>query len=161
VIWGWLGGALIAVGLISGAVAADFHEIFEARCFSCHGHAGEFARTSLTETDGVLTGIGSGRKVADFLRGHAGGSSWSEIALFVGVFTQQLKPGGFYQDHCEICHDRAYELARLRLILRDGRLMGRYSGRDMASFLPGHALMTADEAARMLEALTALRMGAR
>ena len=72
-----------------------------------------------------------------------------------------MNSGGFYKERCEICHDRAYDLARLRLIQRDGRLVGRYSGRDMANFLPNHARMTAGEAARMLEALTALLMGAR
>jgi hypothetical protein len=169
VIRGWLGGALITAGLAFGltsgptfgAVAADFHEIFESRCLSCHGHAGEFARTTLIEIDGVLTGIRSGRNIADFLRRHAGGSSPSEITLFVGVFIAQVNSGGFYKERCQICHDRAYDLARLRLIQREGRLVGRYTGRDMASFLPNHARMTAGEADRMLEALTALRMGAR
>jgi hypothetical protein len=158
---GWLGGALIAAGLASGAAAADFHQIFEARCLACHGHAGDFARSSLAEVDGVLKGIRSGREVADFLRRHAGGLNPDEIALFVDVFTRQVQSGGFYQERCEICHDRAYELARLRLIIRDGRLMGRYSGRDMADFLPDHARMTADEADKMLRTLTALRAGAR
>jgi len=158
---GWPGGALIAAGLASGAVAADFHEIFEARCLSCHGHAGECARTSLAEINGALTGVRLGREVADFLHRHAGGSSPSEIALFVDVFISQVNSGRLYEERCDICHDRAYELAWLRLILRDGRLTGRYSGRSMADFLPGHVWMTADEAARMPEALTALRMGAR
>ena len=85
----------------------------------------------------------------------------SEINLFIAVFTQQLTSDAFYQDRCEICHDRAYELARLRLIVRDGRLVGRYSGRDMTNFLPNHARMTTEEANRMREALTALLMGAR
>ena len=157
----WLGGALIAAGLATGASGADFHQIYEARCLSCHGHAGEFARRSLIELDGVLTGARSGRDVTSFLRRHAGGSSPSEITLFVGVFIRQVNSGGFYKERCEICHDRAYDLARLRLIQRAGRLVGRYSGRDMANFLPNHARMTAGEAARMLEALTALLMGAR
>jgi hypothetical protein len=84
-----------------------------------------------------------------------------EITLFVGVFIAQVNSGGFYKARCDICHDQAYDLARLRLIQREGKLVGRYSGRDMASFLPNHARMTAEEADRMLQALTALRMGAR
>lgn len=157
----WLGGAIVAAGLASVAAAADFHEIFEARCLGCHGHAGDFARGSLTEDNGVLRGARSGREVRAFLGSHAGGLSESEIDLFVQVFTRQLSSGAFYQERCDICHDRAYDLARLRLILQDGRLVGRYSGREMASFLPGHARMTAEEADRMLEALTELRRGAR
>lgn len=152
---------MIAAGLASGAAAADFHKIFEARCLACHGHAGDFARRSLTEDNGVLRGAQSGRDVRAFLVSHAGGLTASEIDLFIAVFTQQLTSGAFYQDRCEICHDRAYELARLRLIVRDGRLVGRYSGRDMTNFLPNHARMITEEANRMREALTALLMGAR
>lgn len=157
----WLGGALLAAGLASGAGGADFHETFEARCTSCHGHAGAFARQSLTEADGTLRGQRSGRSVADFLTGHAGGLAPDEINLFVRVFAAQLRSGGFFQERCATCHGRAYEFARLRLLMQDGRLVGRYSGADIAAFLPGHANLTGDEAERMLEALTALRAGAR
>ncbi len=156
-----LGGILLAAGLVSGAAGADFHQIFESRCASCHGHAGNFARKSLTERDGALTGVRTGRPVDDFLAHHRGGLTPDTIALFLDVFRAQLRSGGFYQKRCAICHDRAYEFARLRLILRDGQLVGRYSGRDIADFLPGHARMTESEAKRMLEALTALRSGAR
>ena len=157
----WLGGVTIAAGLTFRAAAADFHKTFESRCFACHGHAGDFARGSLTEEIGILSGIKSGRNVGAFLHSHGGGLSPSDIDLFIETFTGQLHSGGFYQDRCKICHDRAYELARLRLIMRDGRLVGRYSGRDMARFLPGHARMTDEEARRMLETLTALRQGKR
>jgi hypothetical protein len=161
-----LGGILLAAGLASGFAAdtraEDFHQTFEARCAGCHGHAGDFARAHLTEgADGALEGVTTGRNVADFLRRHAGGLSGAESAQFITVFRRQLGSGAFYRERCDICHDRAYELTRLRLVLRDGKLIGRYSGRDMAEFLPGHARMTPDEAQRMLEALTALRQGAR
>ena len=116
----WLGGVKIAAGLTFGAAAADFHEIFESRCLACHGHAGDFARGSLTEENGILSGIKSGRNVGAFLHSHSGGLSPSDIDLFVETFTRQLNSGGFYQDLCKICHDRAYELARLQLIMRDG-----------------------------------------
>lgn len=156
-----LGGALLAAGLSCAASAADFHRIFEQRCTGCHGHAGDFARTSLTDSDGELRGVKSGREVSVLLGRHAGGLSPEEIALFVEVFIRQIAADGFYRDRCDICHDRAYDLARLRLIMRDGRLVGRYSGRDIEDFLRGHARMTADEASEMLEALTALLQGRR
>ena len=156
-----LGGAIVAAGLASGAAAADFHQIFETRCAGCHGHAGAFARDRLTEAEGTLRSLRTGREIAPFLARHLGGLSQDEIALFIDVFRNQLLSGGFFQERCDICHDRAYELARLRLVLRDGRLFGRYSGRDMAAFLPGHARMTAEEAERMIGALSALLRGAR
>jgi hypothetical protein len=156
-----LGGVMIAAGLAFGAAAADFHQIFEQRCAGCHGHAGAFVRDTVTVVDGVLTGVRSGRAVASSLATHYGGLDPSEIKLFVRVFTRQASSGAFFQERCAICHDRAYELARLRLILRDGQLTGRYSGRDMAAFLPGHARMTPEEAEQMLDALTRLRQGER
>jgi len=108
-----------------------------------------------------VRGAASGREVAPFLRRHGGGLSEEEIALFVATFRRQIGSDAFFSRRCSGCHGRAYDFARLRLIERDGRLVGRYSGRDIAGFLPGHARMTGDEAARVLEALTALRAGTR
>lgn len=67
----WLGGAIVAAGPASVAAAADFHEIFEARCLGCHSHAGEFARGLLTEDNGVLKGARSGHEMASYLPGRA------------------------------------------------------------------------------------------
>lgn len=152
-------GILCAAWFHNSAGAADFHRIFEDRCLSCHGHAGDFARAALADKDGILIGTRSGRPVAEYLRKHAGGLSPTEIDLFSETFRQQLKFGAFYRQNCDICHDRAYELVRLRLILDDGKLMGRYTGRDIAAFLPNHARMTLAEAQMMLDRLTALRDG--
>lgn len=159
-----LRAALVALaGLMAPAEpahSADFHAIFEARCLRCHGHAGAFARERLRLDNGEVARR-DGTPLAPFLTRHAGGLDPDEIALFLKVFARQIASGGFYQERCEICHDRARELARLRLIVREGRLTGRYSGHDMASFLPGHALMSEAEAGRMIEALTAILEGAR
>ncbi len=159
------GGALLAAGLLAAvhagaAAAADFHQTFEARCAACHGHAGDFARARLTVgDDGVVRGTTSGREIAPFLRSHAGGLSAEETELFLEAFRRQIGSGAFFRERCGICHDRAYDFARLRLIVRDGRLVGRYSGRDIGAFLTGHARMTDAEAARMLASLIALREG--
>ncbi len=163
----WLGGALAAAGLSavaapSAAQAPDFHQIFEARCAACHGHAGDFARARLSVgEDGTVRGAETGRPVAGFMQSHAGGLTDAEIALFTETFRRQIGSDAFFRERCSGCHGRAYDFARLRLILRDGRLEGRYSGRDTAAFLPGHARLTGAEAARVLDALTALSQGAR
>jgi len=144
------------LGALAGAPAwaADFHEIWEGRCLSCHGHAGPFVRQRLTLDHGEVHGQ-SGRELAPFLERHGGGLSPEEIALFLRVFARQLASGGFYERECRICHDSARDLARLRLVMRDGRLMGRYSGREIDSFLVTHGRMTP------AEALTAILEGAR
>jgi mono/diheme cytochrome c family protein len=44
--------------------------VFQQKCARCHGTAAEFARTSLTLPEGVLTGRESGRPVAEYLLRH-------------------------------------------------------------------------------------------
>jgi len=150
----------LVLAFAAPAGAADFHALFEARCGACHGHSGAFARAHLVLDNGTVRRQG-GAPVAPFLARHAGGLAPDEIALVLAVFARQIADGGLYQQRCEICHDRAYELARLELVIRDGRLVGRYTGRDIASFLTRHGRLSEDEAARMTEALTAIRRGAR
>lgn len=154
-------GAALAVLLGQGhALGADFHALFEARCLRCHGHAGAFAADRLHIEDGRVVGSG-GLDVAKFLGSHAGGLTAEERDLFVQVFRRQVEAGGFYAQRCRSCHDRAYDLARSKLFLRDDVLVGRYSGRDIANFLTGHARLSAQEAAEMTDALRELTQGRR
>ena len=57
---------LVICGLAAAPLSAaeDFHELFEERCAGCHGHAGNFARTSLELVEGKLRGRESGRAIA-------------------------------------------------------------------------------------------------
>lgn len=55
---------------------------FKAECGACHGTAADFARRSLVQRQGVLTGQDTGRPVADYLRRH-GGLAPQEIAPMV------------------------------------------------------------------------------
>ena len=156
-------GTALALALLIGAAPAsalDFHALFEARCLACHGHAGPFVREYL-RLDGDRVTRGNGRPLAPFLARHSGGLSDEEIALFLRVFARQIASGGLYRDRCEICHDRARELARLELVIREGRLVGRYTGRDIAGFLTWHGRLDAAEAALMTEALIEILKGAR
>ncbi|WP_282610951.1 hypothetical protein [Pelagibius sp. Alg239-R121] len=154
------GAVLLSLIFMNPVAGADFHEIFETRCMECHNHAGDFAREQLTIVDGVLRGA-SGRDIAPFLKKHAGGLSPEETLLFIEVFMRQIESEGAYQERCLFCHDTARKLALSQLILRDGRLTGRYSEIDIASFLQGHARLSEGEAAEMTDALGAILQGAR
>lgn len=138
----------------------DFHRIFEARCASCHGHAGPFAQ-SVLRLDGDTLLRSDGRPLAPFLKTHMGGLSTEELNLFIETFRNQVGSGGLYRETCIYCHDRAYEFARKTLILKDGVLMGRYSGYLTGEFLQSHARLTPDEARAMTEAFEAVLKGAR
>ena len=153
--------ALTAFLLAPIAVAAaDFHALFEARCLSCHGHAGDFARERLELGEAGVTGRG-GRDLRPFLARHAGGLSPDEIELFLDVFAKQIASGALYQRKCGICHASARELARIKLIDRNGVLTGRYTGRDIGEFLRGHGRLTEAEAEAMTAALAAILAGGR
>lgn len=64
--------------------------LFGAKCARCHDTAAEFARKSLTLTDGVLVGKSSGRSVADYLTSH-GGLKPSEVPVVVDSLTRVQK----------------------------------------------------------------------
>ena len=154
---------LIAAVLATGAAEAgqtDYHDLFEKRCLACHGHAGDFARETLrVEPDGV---VGSrGQPLEQFLSRHQGGLAKEDIGPILEMFRRQIESGALFRERCAICHDTAREFARINLILRDGVLIGRYSDREVAPFLVGHARLTASQAAEMTQALTAILGGAR
>lgn len=139
----------------------DYHALFEARCMGCHGHAADFARETLQLTpEGAVVGS-DGRPLAAFLSRHKGGLPPEQIERLLAMFARQIEAQALFRNRCSTCHDRAREFTRLDLILRDGALWGRYSGRPVASFLPGHARLTAEEAAEMTRMLAEILKGAR
>lgn len=143
------------------AEAIDFHKRFEKRCFSCHGHSGPFMREHLTiDASGSLV-TGTGQPLETFLLRHAGGLDATESPLFLSVFRKQVETGGLFREKCIVCHDRAYEMARLDLILRDGQVTGRYSNRNIGEFLLTHGRLTPAEAERMTDVFFALLQGRR
>jgi len=146
---------LAAGGRAAFAQAGDPHALYEQRCAKCHSpHAGEFVADSLERIDGRIVGRDSGRELRAFLtRGH-GRLAPPEIDAMVAHLASILAAGGLFHENCRICHGRAVTLARSELIIRDGRLTGRYSGRDIAAFLAAHGRLDADEiptVVRMLE----------
>ncbi|WP_146193044.1 hypothetical protein [Maritimibacter sp. 55A14] len=117
-------------------------------------------RERLSVVNGRLVGS-DGQDIEAFLAHHKGGLQGAELELFLEVFRAQLATGGLYRERCIFCHDPARDFARLNLIHRDGQLLGRYTGHDIAAFLPGHARLTEAEAARMTETLGAFLRGGR
>lgn len=144
------------------AQTIDPHQLYEERCSGCHApHAGDFVHGSLERLDDKLVGRGTGRELRAFLAGGHGRLAALEIDVVAAHLAAILAAGGLFRDKCLICHRRAVELARSHLVLRDGRVMGRYTGRDIAVFLKNHGRLEEGEietAVRMLaRQLTARR----
>ncbi|MBU1211132.1 MAG: cytochrome c [Alphaproteobacteria bacterium] len=152
---GWLALAITAAPCEQVlAQAPDPHQIFEQRCGGCHTpHAGDFEGDYLVSSQGMMLTRRSSRELRGFLDSGHGKLSPVEINVLVEHFESILNAGGLFQDKCRVCHDRAVDLARHQLILRDGRLTGRYTGRDIAEFLTNHGRLQPDEVERMISVL--------
>ncbi len=158
-------GVIVVLLLSCSSVLADDatidpHAVYEENCAGCHeGHAGEFAFSNLELKDGNVAGIKSGTKLSTYLsRGHGRLEVPEQAALEQHLATIVLS-GQTYRVKCMGCHDRAIELARGRLVVKDGVLIGRYSQRDIAGFLEDHGRLTEDEVAPLVSTLTRLRNG--
>jgi len=158
---------VLAAGLLTSILGAakapaesvDLHRLFEQRCQSCHGHAGDFAREHLSIVDGVLRGRTP--NLRRFLERHHGPRTAAEADALYRMFFRQVEAGGRFKQRCAICHDSAANLARDRLIVVDGTLRGRYTGRDIRAFLLDHGRLDAKDAAFFYDALLQVTLGRR
>lgn len=136
------------------AQQSDPHLIYEQNCASCHEpHAGEFVSEKLVATENRLVGKASGRSVLNFLKSGHGKLSDKEVDALIDQFEFIQDSGRLFRDKCVICHDNAASFARLKLIMRDDIVTGRYTDRDVAEFLLQHGRLDATEAEKMVEVL--------
>lgn len=156
---------LVACLLATGGRAAEWGQwspypsrpgLFQERCARCHDEAGSFAKTDLKFEEGVLRARRSGKDLRAFLPGHPGRLDEAEREAMVATLTAIVTSGGQFQQRCAICHGHAEAFAGAQLVIRDGRLRGRYSGRDVEIFLPGHGRLDAEGAAFFATVLSRL-----
>lgn len=137
------------------AETLDPHALYERLCAGCHAaHAGDFVPDSLVRLGDRIVGRENGKELRAFLAAGHGRLAPGDVDAMVAHLTFILETGGLFREKCLICHDRAVVLARRELVLRDGRLIGRYTGRDIAAFLENHGRLDGAEVAtivRMLE----------
>lgn len=149
---------LLVLALIGGPAAQaqtiDPHALYEQRCSGCHlPHAGDFARDTLERAGNTIVVRGTGKELRSFLaRGH-GKLSPAEIDVMVDHLTFIVDAGALFRKKCFDCHGRAVVFARSELVLRDGTLYGRYSGRETAPFMENHGRLTGDQVATMVTML--------
>ena len=147
---------VLASALVPARVhGADPHEVYERQCARCHeAHAGDFVAKNLVRRDGVVVGRAGGKEIGAFLAGGHGRLAASDVPVMVAQLTAISQSGGLYRERCRMCYDPATVFARLELVYRDGRVIGRYSGRDTREFLDGHGRIDGPEIdiiMRMLE----------
>lgn len=136
---------LAAAPAAAPAAAEDLHRLFEDRCAACHGDAGPFAHE-------VLAGRGlTPERLARFLGRHGGAGP--EAQPLAAMLLAQAETPPLFRSQCTICHGKAADFVRDHLVVRDGVLVGRYTGRPVAPFLDHHAGLTAEEQAFFLDLL--------
>jgi len=146
--------AILATTSTVLAQETDPHEIYERSCARCHeAHAGDFAHNRLELKDDRLIGTSSGRDVETFLAGGHGRLGAAERQILIDQLIAIRRSGRLYHDKCLTCHERAADFARSRLIVKDGVLMGRYSGKKTSDVLQDHGRLAPDEVGRMIEVL--------
>ena len=138
----WLVILFATIAQPAEAQPPDAHMLFETRCGRCHDHAGDLARETLLIENGELVSKKNGRRLLDFLPSHFGNLEDDEIDVLSETFKRQISSDGLYQKKCRDCHESARDLAQRELILRNGQLIGRYTGADIRRFLTYHGRLS-------------------
>lgn len=138
----------------ASAQAIDPHALYEQRCSHCHApHAGEFVPDHLEHHGDAIVGRRTGKALHSFLSAGHGRLSADEIDVIVAHLAFILEQEALFRKHCLICHGRAVDLARSQLVIRNGTLMGRYTGRTTETFLEHHGRLQANDVARVVKML--------
>lgn len=147
----WAGIALAAM-LAGPAPAQDLHRYWDARCKSCHGDAGDFARRTLQVEGGRLLGRHHRDDLATFLRQHYLADDL--VGPVTRMLAAQATTPPLFQQRCAGCHGSAAEFARGSLALRDGAPAGKSSGRAVADYLRRHGGLAPAEIPAVVQTLS-------
>ncbi|MEM8948667.1 MAG: hypothetical protein AAGA21_16435 [Pseudomonadota bacterium] len=145
---------LLYLPMVAHAQPIDPHALFEEKCGRCHEHAGTFARETLTIENGEVVRLRSSKPVLKTLASHFGKLPDAKADQIVDMFRHQILSGGLYESKCRFCHDPAKDLARQTLIMREGRIIDRYTGQSVEDLLSYHGRLESGEQQVMLDMLT-------
>jgi hypothetical protein len=142
---------LLAPCMPGAAVAVDLHAYWDDRCKECHDDAGAFARRTLRVEDGRLVGAHHREDLGRFLHQHYLADDL--VAPVTAMLIAQATTTPLFKSHCAACHGDAAALARKSLVLKDGVLTGKVSGRPVSDFLRTHGGLAPGEIPAMTATL--------
>ena len=116
----------------------DYPGLYFERCGRCQGTAEALFERNAILRGGKVLGRRSVRNLRVFLGSHFARRDRNEVETIYMELLRFARDGGRFKQQCAICHVSAEALARESLVLREGELFGRYSGRRIADFLQGH-----------------------
>jgi cytochrome c2 len=120
------------------ARAGESSGLYFERCGRCHGTAEALFDKKADLRDGIVVGRRSRRDLRVFLGSHFARRDGAEVESVYMELLRFARGGGRFRQQCSICHISAERLARESMVLRNGELFGRYSGRRIVDFLQGH-----------------------
>jgi len=149
---------LVLIIMLTAGIAqsdpVDPHAVYEQKCTRCHeDHARAFADQHLLVKGDRVIGKRRSRDLAKFLNNGHGKLNPTEVAPLVAHFKSVIGANGLYKQKCRMCHEPAVNFSRIKLIMKDGKLLGRYSGRDIKEFMNEHGRVTQDELPIIMDAL--------
>ena len=103
--------------------------------------------------DGSLRLKGSGVPLSAFLGKHPVRLADDDLRALLETLATIVSNGAEFHARCTVCHGQVEQFARANLVLQNGILVGRYSGREIAPFLNSHARLDADGGAFFLTVL--------
>jgi hypothetical protein len=125
------------------ASGTDLHRLWDDRCAICHGHAGEFAREYLSLSAGSLQGRHHVDDLRRFLNSHY--LAGREVDAVYDMLFAQVQTQARFRNECSGCHATAARFVREALLLDDGLLYSRTSGRPVRGFLEHHRNLEPDD----------------
>jgi hypothetical protein len=146
--------ALLFLCLQAASFAADrdLHDYWDARCASCHGHAGQFARKFLSVENDKLVGVHHRTDLDLFLRTHY--LTAELYAPTIAMLKAQAESGAIFRERCSGCHGTAAEFARKSLELKNDVLYGKKSQVPVRTFLKDHFTPPPETTQALVETLT-------
>ena len=130
----------------------DLHWLWDNRCAECHGHSADFARQFLHISDGQLQGAHPARDLKLFLRNHY--SPTAEVDAIYSMLLAQVTTAPRFKAECSNCHDSASWFIRNSIIVQDGELVSRYSGKSVREFMQTHRKLDRDDIEFFMNLLT-------
>jgi cytochrome c5 len=144
----WAVAALLSP---AAGAATDLHDYWDSRCRECHGDSAAFARSTLRVEGGRLLGRHHTEGLATFLRQHY--LSDDLLVPVMQMLQAQVTTSPVFKEKCAGCHGTAADFARESLVMRDGVLVGRVSGRAVRDDLQRHGKLAPSQVAPMVATL--------
>ena len=147
-------GLLASLAWPASHSGTDLHAYWDARCRTCHGESGPFARSTLrVDENGRLLGRHHGTDLERFLRQHY--LAEDLVQPVSAMLAAQVVTPPLYRQQCAACHGAASEFARRSLALReDGTLVGKKSGLAVNDYLRSHGGLEPAQVPEMVKTLT-------